>query len=89
LWFQFDATTWGWIHLLVGLLVASPAGGCCQADLGPSVRAHLAVISAITNSCSSPTPFWALLLITLDVFVNLGGRRPWRRPAGTGLTANQ
>jgi len=69
--FQFDATTWGWIHLLVGLLVAFAGWGLLSGRTWARVVAlTLAVISAITNFLFIPYyPFWALLLITLDVFV--------------------
>jgi len=69
--FQFDATTWGWIHLLVGLLVAFAGWGLLSGRTWARVVAlTLAVISAITNFLFIPYyPFWALLLITLDIFV--------------------
>jgi hypothetical protein len=69
--FQFDATTWGWIHLLVGLLVAFAGYGLLSGKTWARVVAlTLAVLSAITNFLFIPYyPFWALLLITLDIFV--------------------
>ena len=69
--FQFDATSWGWIHLLVGLIVAS-AGFAVMAGRtwGRVVGITLAVLSAIANFAFIPYyPFWALTVITLDVFV--------------------
>jgi hypothetical protein len=48
--FQFDATTWGWIHLILGVLVAFAGWGLLSGWL-------------------PYYPFWALTLITLDVFV--------------------
>jgi hypothetical protein len=69
--FQFDATTWGWIHLLVGLLVAFAGWGLLSGKTWARVVAlTLAVLSAIANFLFIPYyPFWALLLITLDIFV--------------------
>ena len=69
--FQFDATTWGWVHLLVGLLVAFAGWGLFSGRTWARVVAlTLAVLSAITNFLFIPYyPFWALLLITLDIFV--------------------
>jgi hypothetical protein len=69
--FQFDATTWGWIHLLVGLLVAFAGYGLLSGKTWARVVAiTLAVLSAIANFLFIPYyPFWALLIITLDVFV--------------------
>jgi hypothetical protein len=69
--FQFDATTWGWIHLLVGLLVAFAGYGLLSGRTWARVVAlTLAVLSAISNFLFIPYyPFWSLLIITLDIFV--------------------
>jgi hypothetical protein len=69
--FQFDATTWGWIHLIVGLIVAFAGWGLLSGRTWARVVAiTLAVLSAIANFLFIPYyPFWSLLLITLDVFV--------------------
>jgi hypothetical protein len=69
--FQFDATTWGWIHLLVGLLVAFAGWGLLSGRTWARVVGiTLVMLSAITNFLFVPYyPFWALLLITLDIFV--------------------
>ena len=69
--FQFDATTWGWIHLLVGLVVAF-AGFAVMAGRtwGRVVGITLAVLSAIANFAFIPYyPFWSLTVIALDIFV--------------------
>ena len=69
--FQFDATTWGWIHLLVGLVVAFAGWGLLSGRTWARVVGiTLAVLSAIANFLFLPYyPFWALTVITLDVFV--------------------
>jgi hypothetical protein len=69
--FQFDATTWGWIHLLLGLVVAFAGWGLLSGRTwARTVAIILAVLSAIANFLFIPYyPFWALLLITLDIFV--------------------
>jgi hypothetical protein len=69
--FQFDATTWGWIHLLVGLLVAFAGWGLLSGRTWARVVGiTLAMLSAIANFLFIPYyPFWSLLIITLDVFV--------------------
>jgi hypothetical protein len=69
--FQFDATTWGWTHLLLGLLVAFAGWGLLSGRTwARAVAITLALLSAIANFLFIPYyPFWALLLITLDVFV--------------------
>jgi hypothetical protein len=69
--FQFDATTWGWTHLILGLLVAFAGYGLLSGKTwARTVAIFLAVISAIANFAFIPYyPFWSLLIITLDVFV--------------------
>jgi hypothetical protein len=69
--FQFDATTWGWIHLVVGVLVAFAGWGLLSGRTwARAVAITLAVLSAIANFLFIPYyPFWSLLIITLDVFV--------------------
>jgi hypothetical protein len=69
--FQFDATTWGWIHLILGLLVAFAGWGLLSGQTWARVVAIiLAVLSAIANFLWLPYyPFWALLIIAVDVFV--------------------
>ena len=69
--FQFDATTWGWIHLLLGILVGF-AGWALLAGRtwGRVVAITLAALSALANFLFIPYyPFWALTIITLDIFV--------------------
>jgi hypothetical protein len=69
--FQFDATTWGWIHLLIGLVVAFAGWGLLSGRTWARAAAiTLAVLSAIANFLFIPYyPFWSLLIITLDIFV--------------------
>jgi hypothetical protein len=69
--FQLDATGWGWIHLLVGVVVAC-AGVAVMAGQtwARIVGITLAVVSALTNFAFIPYyPFWSLTVIALDVFV--------------------
>ena len=68
---QFDATSWGWIHLLLGLLVLF-AGFAVLAGRtwGRVVGIALAVLSALANFAFLPYyPFWAMTIIALDIFV--------------------
>ena len=69
--FQFDATTWGWIHLLVGLLVAFAGWGLLSGRTwARAVAITVALLSATANFLFIPYyPFWSLLIITLDIFV--------------------
>src|SRR5829696_510829 len=69
--FQFDATSWGWIHLLVGLLVAFAGWGLLSGRTwARAVAITLAVLSAIANFAFIPYyPFWSMLIIVIDIVV--------------------
>jgi hypothetical protein len=69
--FQFDATSWGWIHLVVGLVVAAAGFGVMGGRTwGRVVGITLAVVSAVVNFAFIPYyPFWAMTIIALDIFV--------------------
>jgi hypothetical protein len=69
--FQFDATTWGWTHLILGLIVAFAGWGLLSGRTwARTVAIILAVLSAIANFAFIPYyPFWSILIITLDIFV--------------------
>lgn len=69
--FEFDVTTWGWIHILVGLLVAVAGffvlSGAVWARI---VGVIVACLSLILNFVWLPYyPVWAVVIIALDVFV--------------------
>jgi hypothetical protein len=69
--FEFDATTWGWIHLVWGVIVALAGFGLMAGQTWARVIGiFLALLSAIANFLFIPYyPFWALTIIALDVFV--------------------
>jgi hypothetical protein len=69
--FQLDATTWGWVHLLLGIVVAM-AGFAVMAGRtwGRVVGITLALVSAVANFAFIPYyPFWSMTVIALDIFV--------------------
>jgi hypothetical protein len=69
--FKFDATRWGWIHLLVGLLVLLAGIAVLAGQTwGRVIGIVLAALSALANFAFIPYyPFWSLTIIALDVFV--------------------
>jgi hypothetical protein len=69
--FKFDATTWGWTHLILGLIVAFAGWGLFSGRTwARTVAIILAFLSALANFLFIPYyPFWSLLLITLDILV--------------------
>jgi hypothetical protein len=69
--FALDTTGWGWIHMIVGILVAVTGFFLFTgADWARGVGIGLAVLSAIAQFFFMPYyPLWALVIIALDVFV--------------------
>jgi len=69
--FKFDVTSWGWIYLILGIVVAVAGWGLLSGRTWARVVGiTVAVLSAIANFAFIPYyPFWALTVITLDVFV--------------------
>jgi hypothetical protein len=68
--FQFDVTTWGWIHLILGIVVLFAGIGLFSGAVwARTVGVILAVISGLVAFAWMPWyPVWAILLVTLSVF---------------------
>jgi hypothetical protein len=66
-----DVTTWGWVHLILGVLIAIGGFYLFSGSRAAAIFALiLAVLSAIGNFAFIPYyPFWALLLIAIDVYI--------------------
>lgn len=70
--YSFNVTGWGWIHLILGLVillagVALLATGAVWARV---VGIVLAGFGALANFLWIPYyPFWAIVLIAIDIFV--------------------
>jgi hypothetical protein len=66
-----DLTTWGWVHLLVGIVVFLAGLGLLSGNvLARAVAVLLASVSIIVNFLYIPAfPVWALTIIAIDVFV--------------------
>src|SRR5829696_3649755 len=67
----FDLTTWGWIHLGVGIAVALAGFGLFTGNvLARAIAVLVAGISIVANFLYLPAyPVWALVIIAIDVFV--------------------
>jgi hypothetical protein len=72
--FTFNASTWGWIHLILGVIIAVAGAAILTGNIvARSVGVGLAVLSAIANFLWLPYyPIWALVVIALNVFVIWG-----------------
>jgi hypothetical protein len=66
-----DVTTWGWVHLVMGVLIAIAGFYLFSGSRAAAIFALvLAVISAIGNFAFIPYyPFWTLLLIAVDIYI--------------------
>jgi hypothetical protein len=69
--FAFDLTTWGWIQVILGLVVLAAGVGVLTGQLwGRLVGITIAVLSMLANFAFIPYyPVWSLLIIALNVFV--------------------
>jgi hypothetical protein len=67
----FDVTGWGWIHLIFGALLVITGAFVLRGNvLARVVAIGLVALSAIANFLFIPYyPFWALLVIALDIWV--------------------
>ena len=66
-----DYTTWGWVHLIVGLVALAAGFGLVRGAMWARVLGvAVAGISAIVNfAFLAAFPFWALTMITIDVLI--------------------
>jgi hypothetical protein len=69
--FQFDVTTWGWVHLILGIVIAVAGFFLFRGAVwARTVGVILASLSALVSFAWLPYyPFWAIAIIALDVFV--------------------
>jgi len=82
-----DYTTWGWVHLILGIVVAV-AGGALLA--GQTWARAVAVLAAMTSAVVnlaflSAYPLWSAIMIAIDVLViyavtaNRGSYDEWQQ----------
>ncbi|WP_406098894.1 hypothetical protein [Streptomyces sp. NBC_01013] len=69
--FQFNLTGWGWIHLILGIVIV--LAGCALFTGAFWARAAgvvLAGLGALANFAWLPHyPLWSIVLIALDIFI--------------------
>jgi hypothetical protein len=76
--FDVDTTVYGWVHLVIGIVVAGAGFALFAGRTSAAIFAiFVAALSAVVNFFSIPYyPFWALLIIALDVWVIWSLTRP-------------
>ena len=76
--FDLDVSAWGWIHLIVGLVMLGVAFGLYARALWAVIGGlAVAMLSALSNFFFIPYyPIWALLLIALNVWIIWSLTRP-------------
>jgi hypothetical protein len=69
--FAFDLTGWGWVHLLLGILVAVAGVAVLRGQAwGRFVGIGVASLSLIANFLFLPHyPVWSLMIIALDIAI--------------------
>ncbi len=66
-----DISGWGWIHIIVGVIVLLSGFGVMQGNvLARTVGVIMAGVSLIANFAFLPAyPFWSIVIIAIDVLV--------------------
>lgn len=69
--FSININAWGWIHLLLSLMVIAAGYGIMNGSVwARSVGVILAMLSAVANLAFIPYyPIWSILVIVVDVVV--------------------
>ena len=69
--FAFDLTTWGWIQIILGIIVVVAGVGVITGQLwGRVVGITIAALTMLANFAFIPYyPVWSLLIVALNVFV--------------------
>ena len=69
--FSLDTTAWGWVHLILGLVILLAGFALFSGKVWAGTFAIvLATLSAVANFFYIPHyPFWSILIIALDVWV--------------------
>lgn len=69
--YKFNLTAWGWIHLVLGIVVAVTGWGVLKGlEWARGVGVGLAAVSIVAQFLWLPyTPLWALVSIALGMFV--------------------
>ncbi len=66
-----DYSSWGWVHIIGGILALWAAGSLMQGKLyGRTFAVILAMISAVVNLAFIPIyPIWSIIMVTVCVLI--------------------
>ncbi|HEY7470547.1 MAG TPA: hypothetical protein VIC07_13555 [Acidimicrobiia bacterium] len=69
--YVLDASSWGWVHLILGVVVTIAGFYLFSGSRAAAILAMtFASLSAVANFAFIPFfPFWSVLIIAVDVFV--------------------
>ena len=69
--FSLDTTSWGWIHLLIGIIAFLAGLGILSGRvIARTVGVIVAAVSAIANFAFIPVyPVWSIVVIAIDVAI--------------------
>ena len=69
--FELNVTTWGWIHLIAGIVIALAAYGVSSGAVwGRTIGVIMAIVSGIASFAWIPYyPVWGILILVVDVAV--------------------
>jgi hypothetical protein len=69
--YKFDITTWGWIHLIFGVVVLIAGFALLSGAVwARTVAVVVATLNAIANFAFLPWyPIWSIIIITVDVLI--------------------
>ncbi|HEY6749153.1 MAG TPA: hypothetical protein VI357_25970 [Mycobacteriales bacterium] len=68
---SLDYTAWGWVHLVLGIVIAAAGMGLAVGQMWARVVGILvAMVSAIVNiAFLAAYPVWSTIMITIDLLV--------------------
>ncbi|WP_333771248.1 DUF7144 family membrane protein [Streptomyces sp. IBSBF 2435] len=69
--YKFDVSSWGWIHLVLGIIAVLIGAGLLRGDAWAKYAGiAIASLSLIANFMFLPyQPAWSLIMIAIDIFV--------------------
>ena len=69
--YELDVSTWGWIHLLLGLVGLGTGIGILMGQTWARILGvFIAALSTVSNFMFMPYyPFWSIAIIAIDVLV--------------------